>query len=66
LASLGLAQYAAAFAANDITDSLLPKLTGEDLKDLGVTSIGHRRLLLDEIATLTAAPGVAVASPATP
>ncbi len=66
LASLGLAQYAAAFAKNDITEALLPKLTGEDLKDLGVTSIGHRRLLLDAIATLTAAPGVAVAPPATP
>jgi hypothetical protein len=35
LGSLGLAQYAAAFAENDITEALLPKLTGEDLKDLG-------------------------------
>jgi SAM domain (Sterile alpha motif) len=47
---LGLAQYAAIFAENDITEALLPKLTGEDLKDLGVTSIGHRRMLLDAIA----------------
>ena len=66
LGSLGLPQYAAAFAENDITEALLPKLTGEDLKDLGVTSIGHRRLLLDAIATLTAAPGIAVAPPAPP
>ena len=31
---------------------MLPKLTAEDLKDLGVTSVGHRRLLLDAIAAL--------------
>jgi hypothetical protein len=30
----------------------LPKLTGDDLKDLGVTSVGHRRQILDAIATL--------------
>ena len=35
LKGLGLAQYAAAFRENDITEALLPKLTGEDLKDLG-------------------------------
>ena len=36
LKGLGLAQYATAFRENDITEVLLPKLTGEDLKDLGV------------------------------
>jgi hypothetical protein len=50
LGSLSLARYAAAFAENDISEALLPKLTGEDLKDLGVASIGHRRMLLDAIA----------------
>ena len=30
------------------------KLTAEDLKDLGVTLVGHRRLLLDAIAALGA------------
>jgi class 3 adenylate cyclase/tetratricopeptide (TPR) repeat protein len=66
LESLGLTQYAAAFAENDITEVVLPKLTGEDLKELGVTSIGHRRLLLDAIATLIAsnkAPDLAATSP---
>ncbi len=62
LKGLGLAQYAAAFRENDITEALLPKLTGEDLKDLGVATVGHRRMLLDAIAASTAdskAPDVA-------
>jgi class 3 adenylate cyclase/predicted ATPase len=63
LVSLGLAQYAEAFAENDVSEALLPKLTAEDLKDLGVTSIGHRRMMLDAIAALSAAPTVAVAPP---
>src|SRR5262249_20165154 len=33
---------------------LLPRLTAEDLKDLGVNLVGHRRLLLDAIAVLRA------------
>src|SRR5215467_12446533 len=52
LKGLGLAQYAAAFCENDITEALLPELTGEDLKDLGVGSVGHRRTLLKAIAAL--------------
>jgi hypothetical protein len=65
LGGLGLAQYAAAFAENDITAALLPRLTGEDLRELGVGSIGHRRMLLDAIAALTPAPEGA-AAPAIP
>ena len=64
LKGLGLAQYAAAFRENDITEALLPKLTGEDLKDLGVATVGHRRMLLDAIAASTAdgkAPDAATA-----
>jgi class 3 adenylate cyclase len=64
LEGLGLAQYAAAFAENDITEALPPKLTGEDLDDLGVTLIGHRRILLDAIAVLTVGSSVPVAPPA--
>jgi hypothetical protein len=41
LQSLGLEQYAAAFGGNDITEAVLPELTAEDLKDLGVDSVGH-------------------------
>jgi hypothetical protein len=40
---LGLAQYAAAFVENDIDFTLLGKLTDADLKDLGITSFGHRK-----------------------
>src|SRR5215470_20024895 len=54
LRSLGLGQYEAAFRENAIDDTVLPNLTAEDLKDLGVNLVGHRRLLLDAIAVLRA------------
>src|SRR6516162_7112011 len=54
LRSLGLEQYEAAFRENAIDEKLLPRLTAEDLKDLGVNLVGHRRLLLDAIAALRA------------
>src|SRR5215472_13433630 len=52
LRSLGLAQYEAAFRENAINEAILPKLTTEDLKDVGVTAVGHRRVLLDASAAL--------------
>src|SRR6516165_173924 len=52
LRSLGLEQYEAAFRENAITEKVLPRLTAEDLKDLGVSIVGHRRVLLDAIADL--------------
>src|SRR3984957_20399868 len=52
LRELGLQQYQAAFRDNRIDIRVLPKLTAEDLKDLGVTMVGDRRLLLDAIAAL--------------
>jgi class 3 adenylate cyclase/predicted ATPase len=54
LRSLGLEQYEPAFRENAIDESLLPSLTAEDLKDLGVGIVGHRRKLLDAIAVLRA------------
>src|SRR5271169_1832556 len=71
LKGLGLAQYAAAFRENDITEAVLPELTAEDLKDLGVGSVGHRRVLLKAIAALGASsspspPEAAAASAAPP
>jgi class 3 adenylate cyclase len=54
LRSLGLGQYEAAFRENAIDDTVLPSLTAEDLKDLGVCIVGHRRKLLDAIALLRA------------
>ncbi len=52
LEKLGLAQYAPQFVENEITPSILPDLTDADLKELGVSALGHRRLLLRAIAAL--------------
>src|SRR6516162_6221950 len=52
LRRLGLEQYEAAFRENRIDDTVLPRLTAEDLKDLGVGFVGDRRKLLDAIAAL--------------
>ena len=54
LRSLGLEEYEAAFRDNKINERVLPSLTAEDLKELGVTALGHRRILLDAIAALRA------------
>jgi SAM domain (Sterile alpha motif) len=45
LRSLGLGKYEAAFRENEIDQRVLPNLTVEDLKDLGVSIVGHRRKL---------------------
>src|SRR4051812_22894607 len=52
LRELALEQCEAAFRENAVTAELLPTLTAEDLKDLGITLIGHRRHLLKAIAAL--------------
>jgi class 3 adenylate cyclase/predicted ATPase len=52
--SLGLERYEAAFRENEISETVLPSLTAEDLKELGVNALGHRRMLLDAIAALRA------------
>ncbi len=52
LRNFGLERYAAAFLENDVDAKLLPNLTADDLKDLGITSVGHRRQLLEAIGTL--------------
>src|SRR5215467_7499119 len=52
LRSLGLGKYEAAFRENEIDETVLPSLTDEHLKELGVTALGHRVKLLDAIAAL--------------
>jgi class 3 adenylate cyclase/predicted ATPase len=52
LRSLGLGKYEAVFRENDIDETVLPSLTHENLKELGVASFGHRVKLLDAIAAL--------------
>ncbi len=54
LRSLGLGQYEAAFRENAIDGKVLPKLTAEDLKDLGVVIVGHRRMMLSAIEAFSA------------
>jgi class 3 adenylate cyclase len=52
LRSLGLERYEAAFRENEIDETVLPNLTAEDLKDLGIGIVGHRRKILDAIGAL--------------
>src|SRR3974390_2886677 len=58
LRSLGLGQYERSFRENEIDETVLPSLTAEDLRELGVVALGHRRKLLDAIAALRAEGGV--------
>jgi class 3 adenylate cyclase len=67
LRSLGLEQYAPAFEQNHIGPGLLPSLSADDLKELGIASLGHRRAVLAAIAglrTTSAAADVSAPAPA--
>ena len=72
LATLGMSEYAAGFADNDIDFTILGDLTDQDLEKIGVSSLGHRRKLLRAIASLDSpdkiAPAAAIknATPARP
>jgi SAM domain (Sterile alpha motif)/Adenylate and Guanylate cyclase catalytic domain len=68
LEKLGMSGYARYFADNDIDFSILGDLTDQDLKDIGVASLGHRRKILCAIAELdrlevTAAPSASAHAP---
>jgi SAM domain (Sterile alpha motif) len=52
LKSLGLEQHTAAFRENGVDAEVLPTLTGEKLKDIGVSLIRHHRRLLEAVAAL--------------
>src|SRR5687768_12470244 len=56
LRGLRLQQYVTAFRENNVDAEVLLCLTAEDLKDIGVSSVGHRRKLLEAIAALQARP----------
>lgn len=58
LRSLGLERYEGSFRENEIDERVLPKLTQEDPKEIGVGPVGHRRKLLEAIAALRADTGV--------
>jgi class 3 adenylate cyclase len=53
LRSLGLGKYEA-LRESDIDETVPPRLTQEDLKEIGVGPVGHRRIILEAIATLRA------------
>jgi class 3 adenylate cyclase len=53
LRRLGLDQYESVFRDNDVDTETLPSLTADDLRELGVTSLGHRKKLLSAIAALS-------------
>jgi class 3 adenylate cyclase len=62
LRGLGLGKYEAAFRENEIDETVLPTLTHENLKELGVTALGHRLKLLDAITALRADTSAKAAS----
>ena len=64
LRSLGLGRYEAIFRDNDIDEAVLPSLTHENLKELGVASFGHRVKLLDAIAALRPSSDLSTATSA--
>ena len=63
LSRLGMSEYAQRFAENGIDLSVLPELTEQDLKEIGVI-LGHRRKILRAIANLEAEKGAAVVADA--
>ena len=64
LRGLGLGQYGAAFRENGVDASVLPELTADDLKEMGVAAVGHRRKLLAAIAALRSPPPSSAPPPA--
>jgi len=71
LERLGLGQYAQRFAENEIDVAVLPHLTDQDLKDIGIP-LGHRRKILAAISEPTVAaqatpePSAAAMAPKAP
>jgi len=61
LRGLGLESYEQTFRDNGIDLEVLPRLTVEDLKEIGVQAVGHRRKILDAIGYLPADPKAAAA-----
>ncbi len=59
LQGLGLGQYAAVFAEHEITLRVLHTLGDADLRELGITTMGHRKTILNAIADESTAAGLA-------
>ena len=65
LENLGLAEYAQRFAENGIDFSVLPDLTDQDLKEIGVI-LGHRRKILRAITNVEIERSLPAAASAAP
>lgn len=52
LIELGLSRYASVFEVHEVDDEVLPLLTLEDLKDMGINAVGSRRKLYSAIQKL--------------
>ncbi len=50
-------EYTEAFAENGVDAALLPEITNEDLKDLGIVRLTDRKRLLKAISGLVASDG---------
>jgi hypothetical protein len=66
LRSLGLERYEAAFRENEINERVLPSLTQEDLKEIGVGPVGHRRIAALRANGGSKAPPADAAPPSAP
>ena len=65
LEKLGMSEYAQRFAENGIDFGVLPDLTDQDLKDIGVL-LGHRRIILAAIGELASVARTPKAVPTLP
>jgi class 3 adenylate cyclase len=65
LKELGMSEYIDRFVENHIDESIIRELTDQDLKDLGVVSLGHRRKMLRAIRDLSSASAAVTAPVAT-
>ncbi len=63
---LGLERYANAFAENGVDLSLLPELTNEDLKDLGIDRLVDRKTILKAIAGISESEDEPATGPSAP
>jgi hypothetical protein len=64
LRSLGLQFYEQTFRDNGIDLEVLPHLTVDDLQEIGVEAVGHRRKILDAIRRLPTDPAARAPAPA--
>ena len=66
LESLGLVEYHELFVSNaaDTKDSIL-LLSEDDLKEIGISVLGHRKKIVESIAALKTSPGKSASAPKT-